>query len=226
MSNFKYQLHCHTWPCSHCGHTLPNEFAATLAASGYSGACITNHFYHGNSGIDREQSWKKFVEAYENDWLECKKYAEGTGIDILFGVEEGVGGGKEILCYGLTPEMLYSHPELREKNAEIWYKTLSPLGVLIIQAHPFRERDYITESGVLPLEIIDGIEVFNRGNDPEANERAREFADGHPELIRTSGADSHTPNTLGEFGISSPCRIQTPEQLVAVLKSGEYSLIK
>lgn len=226
MSGYKYQLHCHTAPCSDCGESTPREFAEALAVSGYAGACITNHFYHGNSGIDRDKSWDYFVSAYEKDWLECKSFGERYGIDILFGIEEGVGDGLEILCYGLTPEMLYAHPELEEKSAELWYKTLSPLGVLIIQAHPFRQRGYITAPGVLPLEYIDGIEVYNAGHQPEYDAEALEYSRRVNGLILTSGADSHTPETLSNAGICSECRIDSSEKLAEVLKSGKYSLIE
>lgn len=225
MSEYKYQLHCHTAPCSACSMMSPQELARTLRDSGYSGACITNHFFNGNSGIDRSLSWEDFVGAYEKDYLECKKYADPLDVDVIFGIEEGVGGGLEILCYGVTPDMLRAHPELREKNPRIWYEALSPLGVLIIQAHPFRERSYITTPGILPLELIDGFEVYNSENKPEANQRAKEFAELHGELILTSGADSHKPANLACGGISSPCRIRTPEQLTAVLRSGDYKVL-
>ncbi len=225
MPEFKYQLHCHTTPCSACSIMSPEEFAETLRDSGYAGACITNHFYNGNSGIDRSLPWEDFVGAYENDYLECKKYADPLGVDVIFGIEEGVGGGLEILCYGVTPEMLYAHPELREKNPRIWHDVLSPLGVLIIQAHPFRERAYITTPGILPLELIDGFEVYNSENTPESNQRAKEFAELHGELILTSGADSHKPVNLACGGISSPFRISSSEQLAAVLRSGNYKVI-
>lgn len=225
MNKFKYQLHCHTSPCSHCADMTPKEFAESLAQSGYSGACITNHFFNGNSGIDRSLPWQEFVKAYEDDWLECKRFAEELDLDILFGIEAGVGGGLEVLCYGLTPEMLYAYPELKEKNAELWYNTLSPLGVLIIQAHPFREKDYISTPGPLPLNLIDGIEVYNGGHNPSFNLAAAEFAKSHPDLILTSGADAHIASKTSLGGIAASERISTPEKLVEVLKSGKYSLI-
>lgn len=226
MSKFKYQLHCHTYPCSHCGKMGPQEFVNALRAGGYAGACITNHFFNGNSGIDRDLPWKDFVSAYEKDWLDCKRLGEMYGLDILFGIEAGVGGGREVLCYGLTPQMLYEHPELKEKDYELYYNTLSPLGVLIIQAHPFRERDYITEVGVLPHEFIDGIEILNSGNTPESNQRAEEYADKNSGLIVTSGADAHTTKDCCRAGIVCQTRIDSSEKLVETLKSGKYEILK
>lgn len=226
MNGYKYQLHCHTASCSGCARTTPAELVHALVAGGYSGVVMTNHFFGGNTTIDRDLPWDKFVDAYVEDWQECKNLAEPYDLDILFGVEECIGGGKEVLCYGLTPEMLYDHPELRGAGLETYYKVLSPLGVVIIQPHPFIERDYIQEPGVHPLEFIDGIEVHNSGKNDKYNEMAESFAEEHPDLIRTSGGDAHSPDNCCKGGIISPVRIDSPEKLVEVLKSRDYTLIK
>lgn len=226
MSKYKYQMHCHTSPCSHCGKTSPAELVDALVAGGYKGVCLTNHFYNGNSGINRDLSWHDFVAAYEKDWLECKSFAKAYDLDILFGIEEGIGGGREILCYGLTPEMLYAHPELREGKLELYHKALSPEGVVIIQAHPFRARSYNTDIGVSPLEYIDGIEVFNDGNTPEANLEAESFASEHPDIILTSGADAHLPSQYCIGGIVTESRISSSEALVEILRNKAFSLLK
>ena len=56
MGKYKYQLHTHTSPCSKCGAMSPEELARALYEGGYAGAVLTNHFYGGNSGIDRTLS--------------------------------------------------------------------------------------------------------------------------------------------------------------------------
>lgn len=225
MNVYKYQLHCHTTPCSGCGRINPFDLVHYLYKGGYSGAVLTNHFYNGNTGIDRELSWKRFVSFYEKDYLECKKYSENLGIDILFGIEEHIGSGQEILCYGLTPEMLYNHPELRERSLELWYNTLSPLGVIIIQAHPFRYRGESNKTGLLPFEFIDGIELFNFGNSEEENNAAYKVFSENPDFIVTSGADAHLPHVICRAGIKTDRRISSSEQLVHILKSSKYELI-
>lgn len=224
MSEYKYQMHCHTTPCSACGRITPYNIVHSLKDNGFSGAVLTNHFYNGNTGIDKSLPWKKFVSFYEKDYYDCKRIADSFGIDILFGIEENIGNGQEILCYGLTPKMLYEHSELREGNLELWYNTLSPLGVLIIQAHPFRHRNY-TSTGVRPLELLDGIEMLNFGNLSEDNEEAVSFAQAHTELITTSGADAHLPHQLNKGGIITDKRIKNEAELASVLKSKAFKLI-
>ncbi len=223
--SFKYQLHAHTYPCSDCGKMSIEELIESLRDGGYQGCVITNHFYHGNSGIDRNRSWSDFVKEYELDYLRGKALAERYDLDLIFGLEEGVGNGLEILCYGITPQMLYEHPELRELSIEKWHNILSSYGALTIQAHPFRDRDYILNPGVLPSEYIDGIEIFNNENKPENNEMARQAATAHPNWILVSGADAHHKPKVCLAGIECDERILDEKMLVSVLKSGKYKLI-
>lgn len=226
MSKFKYQMHTHTSPCSHCARMTPDELTRALHNGGYQGAVLTNHFYWGNSGIDRDLPWDEFVRAYENDYIECVNSAKKFDLDILFGIEEGLGGGREILCYGITPEILYENPKFKERRAEDWYKALHEAGAVVIQAHPFRDREYITDRGVFPHNLIDGIEVFNRGNNEGADEEAENYAEKNPDLIFTSGSDAHIGRDVCRYGIATESRIRNEKELARVLKSKKYELIK
>ena len=95
----------------------------------------------------------------------------------------------------------------------------------MIQAHPYREASYITMPGPLPLEWLDGIEVYNVGNKEAANALARELAENNPHFILTSGSDAHNPQRVCMAGIETDERIKNAAQLAAVLKSGKYELI-
>ena len=223
---YKYQMHTHTAPTSKCGTTRPSELAKALHDAGYAGCVLTNHFLHGNTGISRDLPWADFVAHYERDYLECKAEGEKYGLDILFGVEEGIGGPYEILCYGLTPKMLYEHPELREYSAETWYRVMHSLGVVVIQSHPYRICGSTHDPHPLALDVIDGIEVYNYGNRPEYNERAEIFAKEHPNLILTSGADTHDPDNVAHGGILTDERIKDEKTLRDILLSGNYQLVR
>lgn len=223
---YKYQLHIHTAPCSGCARMTPEELVQSLHENGYQGCVITNHFIGGNTGIDRSLSWNEFVKQYEDDYKECCKYAKKYDMDIIFGIEEVVVAALEILCYGVTPEMLYAHPELAKAGPEEWYEIMHSYGVLCIQAHPFRERDYIPQARMLPLDCIDGIEVYNACNTEKNNAEAEAIAVQHPEFILVSGADAHRFNEVGYGGIETTRRIRNGSELVELLKSGEYKLIK
>lgn len=225
---YLYEMHQHTAGCSACAGISPEDAVYLLKEQGFAGMVLTNHFYHGNTGIRRQMPWVDFVRPYEEAWLRAKEVGDRLDVDVLFGMEEGVGGGKEVLLYGITPEFLYDHPELRDVPAgEEHLRLLAGLthgaGGLVYQAHPFRVRDYILRPWEpLPPEYLDGIEGYNAGNPPLENARAMQYAreQGLPVI---AGSDAHG-NSCFRFGIAAEYRIRTGEELVEVLNAGDYTL--
>ena len=226
MKQYKYQMHIHTSPCSACGRMSPSELCQALYENGYQGTVLTNHFYHGNSGIDRSLPWKDFVSAYEKDYLECLEEAKKYDLDILFGIEEAVVPGLELLCYGITPKILYDNPQLQNCDVEEFTKTLRQYGVVLVQAHPFREAFYIPNPGPLPLKYVDGLEIYNSGNSTdEMNQKAMNLANENPHLIKTASADAHTTDRVMYGGIITEKRIKSPQDLITTLKERSYTVI-
>lgn len=219
-----YELHQHTTVASACAHETPEEVVRGLKKAGYAGMVITEHFYHGNTAVRRHQAWEDFIRPFEDAYKRAKKEAEKLDFDVLFGIEEGVGGGKEVLLYGITPALLYAHPELRDASLAQLTALVRAEGGLVVQAHPFRVRDYIRAPWEeLPSQHLDGIEVHNACNDPLSNARAQALADKHG-LIEIAGSDAHTPQSRGLAGIACEHRIRTEQDLVAVLRDGDYEL--
>lgn len=220
---YKYEMHVHTCPCSGGGKDI-REHIDDLIAKGYSGMVVTNHFYAGDNRIDRELPWAEFVDAYRQDYLYGLEYAKAVGFDLLFGLEENVGYGREILIYGITPELIESHPELKRASAEKYAEVVHAAGGLVYQAHPYRARDYIRKPFPLEcLDLLDGIEVYNAGNEPEWNESARIFAEERG-IACIAGSDGHTIGTAGRAGIATRERIACNDDLVRILKNNEYTV--
>ncbi len=219
-----YEMHIHTSPCSGGGSDI-REHIDTLIAKGYSGMVVTNHFYFGDTRIDRTLPWEQFVDAYRIDYLYGLEYAQTLDFDLLFGLEEHVGNGQEILIYGITPELIAAHPELKASSAEKYAEVVHSAGGLVYQAHPYRARNYI--SVPFPLECLDkldGIEVFNAGNEPEWNESARRLADERG-LACIAGSDGHSTKSAGRAGIKTKERIKNNCDLIRILKNREYAII-
>ncbi len=221
---YLYELHQHTSAVSACAKETPEEVVRGLHKAGFSGMVMTEHFYHGNTAVRRHQAWEDFVRPYEAAFERAKKAAEKLDFDVLFGIEEGVGGGKEVLIYGITPAFLYAHPELREAGLPELAALVRAEGGLVVQAHPFRVRDYIRAPWEeLPAAHLDGIEVHNACNDDLSNMRAEALADKHG-LIAIAGSDSHNPNTRGLAGVAFDERVRTERELVDALRTTDYAL--
>lgn len=219
---YLYEMHQHTEICSKCGRANPEELVHALKEDGFAGVVITNHFYHGNTGVDRGLCWADFVKVYEQSYLAAKAEGDKIGVDVLFGMEEHVGNSKEVLIYGVHPQFFYDHPELRSCDLKMIYDLVHAAGGLVVQAHPFRARGYIKNPKLrLDPKLLDGIEVHNACNKPGENEEALALAKEHG-LIIVSGSDSHSSAFEDRFGISCEHRITTEEELVSVLKSGDY----
>ena len=132
-------------------------------------------------------------------------------------IEEGYGNGKEFLAYGFEPEFLLSRPFLRNADLNIWAQEIHSVGGFIAYAHPFRDRDYITNPDEVPdISIVDGIEGYNRGNRDIENEKAiRVF--GNEDTIITAGSDLHSTDFDSAYGIETQHRIRSNEELVKTL---------
>ncbi len=221
---FLYEMHQHTYPCSACAKGDPVKTVYALKDAGFSGLVLTNHFLHGNTGIDRNLPWNEFVSFYEKDYLLAKEAGDREDFDVIFGIEEHIGEGKEVLLYGITPEFLYAHPELKEASLEKISEETRKFGGLVFQAHPYRSRSYIPEPNKnIPVELIDGFETYNASNPENENIAASQYAKEHGLLV-SAGSDAHWEVFENRFGIQCNHRIKNSARLAETLKSGDYSL--
>ena len=221
---YLYECHQHTALCSGCGQADPEALIRALKADGFAGVVLTEHFYHGNTAINRNLPWEEFVRPYEEGYLRTKEIGERYDIDVLFGLEEGIGDGKEVLLYGLTPAAVYAHPELRDAGLPEIAAIVRREGGLVFQAHPFRVTPWIPRPWEeLPAACLDGVESDNAHNQPLQNARAAQFAEKYG-LLRSAGTDAHTADEAGRFGIACDHRIRTEAELAQVLRAGDYEL--
>lgn len=219
-----YEMHQHTAPCSHCGKADPKKTVYALKNAGFAGMVLTNHFFHGNTGIDRNLSWNEFVKAYEDDYLLAKQAGDEVDFDVIFGIEEHIGDSKEVLLYGITPEFLYSHPEISDGTLETVSNAAHEFGALVFQAHPYRKRDYIPEPlKNIDVRFLDGIETYNAANPNFENIMAAEYAEKQG-LLTCAGSDAHSESIEGRFGIQCERRIKDSFELAETLRKGEYKL--
>lgn len=228
---YLYETHLHTSQGSACGRNTGAEMAEACKKAGYTGIFVTDHNWGGNTAADRSLPWREWVERFAQGYRDAGRMGERIGLDVFFGWEAGYQG-TEFLIYGLTPEWLADHPELREADVERQHTIVKQAGGMVIHAHPFRKEAYIPRIRLFP-EAVDGVEGVNAshtnpltasGHNGESDQQAREYAAVHS-LPMTAGSDVHSIRLLGG-GMAFPRRIKDGSDFVRAVKGGEDYLLK
>lgn len=225
---YKYDLHVHTSACSCCGVSTPEEQVKAYAEKGYNGIVITDHFVCGcnRTPVPQTLSWCERVDMYSTAYERAAKAAENyDSFKAFFGAEYSYAGGHDLLFYGLHKEFLYKHPEIEGMPVEKLCELLQKAGCIVVQAHPFRDREYNDRSVKPELYCADGVEIFNSCNYDEENKKALEYALANNKIM-TSGGDIHNANDprIGLAGIFTENPVESLDEFVKVLKNGDYSL--
>ncbi len=164
---------------------------------------------------------KKAMDHYLRAYREAKQY-ETDDFAVLLGVElRFYATVNDYIIYGVTEEMLYELPFLLRTYIKKASRLLRERGCLFLQAHPFRK--FITRANP---KYLDGVEVFNGKAPKEANDASLDWANEINAPIKTSGSDCHRKTGVGFGGIITEEPIKNNDDLLRILKSGNYTLIK
>ena len=141
---------------------------------------------------------------------------------ILMGLEfRFTQNSNDYLVFGFDKEYLLSHRDMLTMGVKNFTKMAREDGLLTIQAHPFRFGMVVTNP-----DYVDGIEVFNgHPGHNSNNDIAEAWAEKYGK-IKTSGTDHHDPEHQPRGGILTDFPITSEKQLIEVLRSGNYELIK
>lgn len=185
---YKYEIHMHTCVSSACGRTAPEDYIQAFIDCGYDGIIITDHFYHGNTAVDRNLPWPDFVEQYCRSYERAKEAGDRLGLKVFFGWEESQHPD-EYLIYGLDKQWLLDHPEIKDADHTETLRLVHEGGGVVVGAHPFRERAYVDIVKIHPFQC-DAMEVCNYGNPPYQDILAYNFCKDR-NILMTSGGDIH-----------------------------------
>lgn len=224
--SFKTELHCHSTLASNCGRITPREIVEKYVAAGYTSLVLTDHisrdtFQFGN--YQGEPDWNSKMDFYLQAYRALCEEAKDK-LHILLGAEVRIDShhATDYLLYGVTEEFLRKNIYLNSYHLTELSRAAREDGVLIVQAHPF--RDYMV---VTPPSLLDGVEVFNGSvkHSPFRCEMAAKWAE-HYDLIPTSGSDTHRPTATACGGIETDEPITSNEQLLEVLRSRNYRILQ
>ena len=225
--SFKTELHCHCTAVSACGRITPTEIVENYVKAGYTSLVITDHisrdtFQSGN--YLGAPDWDAKVDFFLRSYRALQEAAKGR-LNILLGAEVRIDShaAADYLLYGVTEEFLRKAGCLHHFHLADLSRVARENGVLLVQAHPFRNYMVVT-----PPALLDGVEVFNASptHAPIRCELAKLWAE-HYGLIQTSGSDLHAPRPSQiAGGIETDEPITSNEQLLEVLKSRNYRILQ
>lgn len=220
--SYRYETHLHTCQGSACASATGAEMARAHKEAGYSGIFITDHFFNGNTAVPDALPWKQRVELFCRGYEDAREEGKKIGLDVFFGFEFNYHGA-EFLVYNLDKKWLLRHEDIHLMSPRRALAMMHEDGAFIVQAHPFRERNYIDHFQLFPRDI-DGVEAINAANAPGENDRAFQFAKMF-DLPVTSGSDSHHVNLLYGGGVEAPRRMEAPADYLKWMRSGELKLM-
>lgn len=223
---YLYETHLHTCEASACARNIGAEMARACKEYGYTGIFVTDHNWGGNTRTDRGLPWDIWVDRFCEGYEHAREEGEKIGLDVFFGYEAGFRG-TEFLLYGINKGWMKAHPELWTATIEEQYQLVHEAGGLVIQAHPYREEDYIPEIRLFP-QWVDGVEGINAThsnsrsmahNDPAYDIRAIAYAKEHA-LPLSAGSDIHTTALLGG-GVAFRRKLVSALDYVKAILTGE-----
>ncbi len=220
---YKYELHCHTGEVSRCAACPAEKAVEIYKEKGYSGMVITDH-YSPQTFLDRhlfhpQKETDFYLRGYEKALA-----AAGEDFTVLLGMElRFYGNGNDYLVFGMTPEFIREHGNLMTYYPRRFHKLCKKHGMVFVQAHPFRPYIFRTNP-----QYLDGCEIYNKKDaEKGTNEKAQKWAEKYGMKIRTAGADFHREaNAVNASGIITTEKINSNEDLVRILKSGQFKIIK
>ena len=217
IMGYLYETHLHTCEASKCGKVHGEEYIDYMMDKGYSGIIVTDHFFNGNTCVPEDLPWEDRIEIYASGYERAKKAAEGKDFNVMFGVEFNFWKD-EYLLYGIDKKWLIDNECIMDMNRHELYAAVKAAGGIMIQAQPFRERDYLTDIRLAPT-ACDGVEVYNAANKPNMNALGYEYT-VKLGLPMTSGSDIHYFYDGEMGGMLFDKKIDSIEGYVAAFKAG------
>ncbi|MEE1279215.1 MAG: hypothetical protein UHH95_00095 [Oscillospiraceae bacterium] len=213
---YKTELHAHTSPASVCGDFSPRQVLELYSKLSYTSIALTNHFK-----FDGAEDNTLKINALLKDYEDAQKLSEKYNINVIFAAELrfNEGNSNDYLVYGIEPCEMDKIATMLGGTIEDFYRQYKSDNNIIIQAHPFRNKNEPAEP-----EFVDGIEVFNLH--PNHNSRiglAAKWAKKCGKII-TAGTDFHHEGQHALCAMLTKAPVTNSFELAEVLKSRDYLL--
>ena len=223
---YKYETHLHTAEASACASSIGKEYPQYYKDMGYSGIFVTDHFFNGHTCVAVNLTWEERVNEFCKGYEHAKEAGDRIGLSVYFGWEANFDGD-EFLIYGLDKQWLLEHPDILSWSRAKQYDMIHRAGGLVVQAHPFRERNYLDAVRLNP-DTCDAWEGYNAFNEPYQNHNTEIYCREH-NIFMTAGSDIHKIGTLpagGHYGMEFDHPLNSSKDYVdAVLNRDGYMIV-
>lgn len=218
---YKYEIHCHTAETSVCATAPAAEAVRYYREHGYDGIVVTDHFSPMTFPLNKLFCPQKHTSFYFRGYHAAKMAAQGTDFTVLPGCEiRFYATINDYLLFGDVQNFLKNNGNL----LKAYPKKLSALcreqGILMIQAHPFRE--WMTRCNPA---YLDGVEVQNGKDSAEERAKALAWAEQNGLRLQTGGGDFHHIKKPHRGGILTDRKIESVQDLVTVLRERDFTCI-
>ena len=220
---YRYDLHVHTYEGSACARSLARDLMDFYKEQGYAGVVITDHYWAGNTRVDRSLPWEEWLRQFKEGYEHAKQRGDEIGLSVFFGWEYSFHG-IDFLTYGLDIDFMKDHPEVREMDVLDYLNLVRANGAFVTHAHPFFEARYIPYFRLMPHHV-DAVEVLNAPKTDFVNQRALEYANAYG-LIKTGGSDCHGTDTKILSGIELPHPVNSIQELINALRNQEHQIFR
>ena len=218
---YLYETHCHTSPVSKCAAASVREMLLMYKSLGFAGVFITNHFIDGNINIDKTLPYEDKIRFYFSDYEEGLRVGREIGLPVFLGVELSYKG-TDFLVFGLDKDWFLAHPEIEDMKKSDELRFMLSEGALIIQAHPFREANYIDHIRLFPR-LVHGVEICNAARNDFENGMAKTYADSYG-LLHFAGSDAHGIARKRLAGICTDSPILNEADFIERVKNGKTEI--
>lgn len=220
---YRYETHLHTAEGSACSATPAAEQAYAHKVAGYDGIFVTDHWFNSSTTVPRDIPWEQRIELYCKGYENALKVGEEIGLAVFQGIEYTVQGA-DFLFYGIDKQwMLDNEFYLTDADERDLFAKVRAAGGFVVQAHPFREANYIPHISLYPHDV-DAVEIYNMRNKLEWDIRAEEYAKSFG-LRVTSGSDTHNKSEIRGGGILVPEPIKAPDDYYRQLIEDKIILV-
>ena len=217
---FKTETHLHVSEVSRCARLTAAEMVEQYRAKGYTTLIVTDHFSKNTIEHWGSPDLISHLGIQFRGYEAAKAAAVGTGMHIQCGTEISLNTTpNHYLLYGFTLEFL-ARPDLLDLTVEELYAYAKAHGVYMVQAHPYRD-----EKCHPTFDFVDAVEGYNSNPRHENyTQRTVALAKKYGKPV-TSGSDAHLPEDVAGGGILTSTAIQTVEEYIRALQTGNFEPI-